>query len=221
MVTNLILIRHGQGRHQTDNFVGGWTDTELTELGKLQAENVAYRLGKILEGEVKIVSSDIKRAAQTAEFISRVLMVDIEYDELLREINQGIADGVNREKLLEVKAPKTNPILDWRPYEKAETWREFDHRIQKFMRKLDMYSENTLVIVAHSQTIVSIIHNWLDFDDAQKSVTDIRIDNCSLTILSKLPDSTKLIRTLNDISHFNTEDTILSKEHVIMNSRFR
>ncbi len=221
MVTNLILIRHGQGKHQTDNFVGGWTDTVLTDLGELQAQYVAHRLGKIIEGTIAIISSDIKRAAQTAEFISRELLVDIEYDELLREINQGVADGLNRDKILKIKAPKTQPILDWRPYENAETWREFDRRIQKFMAKLDKREENSLVLVAHSQTIVSIIHNWMGLTDDQKSITDIRIDNCSLTILSRLDDGTNFIRTINDISHFNTEDTLLSREHVILTSRFR
>ena len=50
--------------------VGGWYDTGLTEQGKRQADAAAKRLVTLCAGKnVSIVSSDLKRAAETATII--------------------------------------------------------------------------------------------------------------------------------------------------------
>ncbi len=216
MLRNLILIRHGEGRHQAESFVGGWSDAELTELGIKQAQHLAKRLSDIVSNDAVILSSDIKRSAQTAEIIMNRLQVPLVYEPLLREISQGVAEDMSREDALKIKAIKSHPILDWRPYPASETWREFDRRIIKFMETLKDRNEETGIIVSHSQTSVSIIHNWLGLTDEQKSKLDIRIDNCSLSILSTMEDGTNYIKTINDLSHYNNEGDLLSKEHELL-----
>ena len=62
------LIRHGKD----DNTIrGGWSDTPLTEQGKLEVEILANKLSNDLSLNItQIFSSDLMRAKQTAEIIS-------------------------------------------------------------------------------------------------------------------------------------------------------
>jgi broad specificity phosphatase PhoE len=70
----LILIRHGHAEHLTGELTGGWTDTELTELGRHQAEALASRLeDELADAACRMYCSDLKRAAQTAGIIGDAL----------------------------------------------------------------------------------------------------------------------------------------------------
>jgi probable phosphoglycerate mutase len=64
-VTDLLLVRHGQSEW---NALGRWqghADPPLTELGRQQARHAAERLTPL----ARIVSSDLRRAAETADII--------------------------------------------------------------------------------------------------------------------------------------------------------
>ena len=73
----IILVRHGESESNVGKLMGGWTDTPLTELGLKQAEATARRLKTELRGQpCIIVSSDLKRAMQTAKVIGSALGVE-------------------------------------------------------------------------------------------------------------------------------------------------
>jgi broad specificity phosphatase PhoE len=64
-VTDLLLVRHGQSEW---NALGRWqghADPPLTELGRQQARHAADRLAPL----ARIVTSDLRRAAETADII--------------------------------------------------------------------------------------------------------------------------------------------------------
>ena len=64
---HIITIQHTQSVHHTNGMVGSWTDWDLTELGKKQADNIGRKLKKEFEGKkVVIYSSDLKRANNVA-----------------------------------------------------------------------------------------------------------------------------------------------------------
>ena len=68
---NIITVQHTQSIHHTNGMVGSWTDWELTDLGKQQADSIGRKLKAELEGKDFIIySSDLMRARQTAEIIS-------------------------------------------------------------------------------------------------------------------------------------------------------
>src|SRR5690606_17405011 len=72
----LFLVRHGQSEHHVRDVTGGWTDVGLTELGHIQAQRVAEHLALAVGGEpVSLFSSDLARAAATADAIGRRLGV--------------------------------------------------------------------------------------------------------------------------------------------------
>ena len=74
--------------------VGSWTDWDLTELGKIQADHIGKKLSDELSGKkVVLYSSDLKRAMQTAEEIAKYLGVEPIFRQELRERNLGKCCG--------------------------------------------------------------------------------------------------------------------------------
>ena len=71
---HIITVQHTQSVHHTNGMVGSWTDWDLTDLGKEQADHIGKKLKEELSGKkVVMYSSDLKRAKQTAEEIAKYL----------------------------------------------------------------------------------------------------------------------------------------------------
>ena len=67
---HIITVQHTQSVHHNNGMVGSWTDWDLTELGRTQADRIGRKLKEELAGKaVVLYSSDLKRARQTAEAI--------------------------------------------------------------------------------------------------------------------------------------------------------
>ena len=126
---SIILIRHAEPEAPADGSTSHWTDTNLTALGRRQAECVAERLNRDL-GEVpcQLYSSDLKRAMQTAEIIGRAIGATPNPVAELREFNNGLAAGGSEEELKRVAAAMTPPARDLEANPQGETWREFHQR---------------------------------------------------------------------------------------------
>lgn len=66
-VQNIHVVTHPQGTHHREGLVGGWFDSDLTDLGLRQADAIARALFLSLQGEpAETVSSDLRRAQRTA-----------------------------------------------------------------------------------------------------------------------------------------------------------
>ena len=73
---HIITVQHTQSVHHTNGMVGSWTDWDLTDLGREQADHIGRKLKDELSGkDVIMYSSDLKRAQQTAEEIAKYLGV--------------------------------------------------------------------------------------------------------------------------------------------------
>jgi probable phosphoglycerate mutase len=157
----IITVQHTQSVHHVNGMVGGWTDWDLTELGREQAENIGRKLSKELDGQEWVIySSDLKRAAQTAEPIARYMGIEIQYSEALREINSGDSHGKSREW---AKANQNNSAIgdfDGRLFKGAETWREFWARIEGAARVLRDNEAQNIIIVAHGGTLAVFQRVW-------------------------------------------------------------
>jgi probable phosphoglycerate mutase len=71
----LYVIAHPEATHHVRGLVGGWFDSHLTERGHRQAELIGRRIRHLVpaQTEVELHSSDLTRAAQTAETVGRQL----------------------------------------------------------------------------------------------------------------------------------------------------
>ncbi|MFF2911789.1 histidine phosphatase family protein [Paenibacillus sp. NPDC057934] len=97
MTTTIGLIRHGSTFWNKEGRVQGITDNPLDEEGLEQAEAIAERL----TGETwdYLYSSDLLRARQTAEAISRRLGMEIAgLVPGVREMDGGLIEGTNEQE---------------------------------------------------------------------------------------------------------------------------
>jgi len=198
----LILIRHGEAEHQIKNITGGWTDTHLTPLGVQQAQKAGEQIKKLLKDEpCRIITSDLKRAYQTAQIIGEILNVKPEAYHSLREYNNGEAAWKSTIEAAEMYTSPTFPTIDWCPYPGAETWRTFYIRISEAMEEIFKTPEETLIIVGHSGNLTQVTHWWLRLPIDLIDDINYKFDNASITILSLSELKEKMIEKLNDTTH--------------------
>lgn len=202
----IILIRHGHAEHLDGDLTGGWTNTRLTELGRRQSRALASRLVSELEGSVcSILCSDLRRAHETAAIVGEALGVKPIPVRELREINNGIARGMTKDEAARHFSEPTPPILDWRAYPGAETWREFFVRVSGYMDALDIDDDGTLIIVAHGGTIVQIVNWWLRLDLETLAGVFYETAPTSITVLKVNNFGDRTIGRLNDAAHLFAE----------------
>jgi len=98
----VILLRHGQTAYNAEARFQGQLDVPLDEVGLGQAKRVADTLATELAGSgpVRVLSSDLSRAAQTAEVMAARLGVDVAPEPRLREIYAGQWQGLLREEIV-------------------------------------------------------------------------------------------------------------------------
>jgi glucosyl-3-phosphoglycerate phosphatase len=92
MSGTLIVWRHGQTVWNAEGRIQGQLDTELSETGVGQAAAAARRLA-LLRPDA-IVSSDLRRAADTAAALAAVTGLTVRYDPRLRERHFGAWQGL-------------------------------------------------------------------------------------------------------------------------------
>lgn len=91
-MTRLLLWRHGQTTWNADGRVQGQLDSDLSETGRAQAAAAAARLAGY-HPDV-LISSDLRRAADTAAALAAVTGLDVTYDPRLRERHHGVWQGL-------------------------------------------------------------------------------------------------------------------------------
>ncbi len=186
---NVYLVTHTESQHHVDELVGGWYDTSLTGLGRRQAAALAERLAGICAGEQPLlISSDLKRARETAEVVGGRLGVRVEVDPDLREISQGVAGGKPRAWLDERMQPTPDDNrLDFRNVEGAETRREAASRLYRALDAVIAREAGTSIVVTHGFAVTFLLAAWIamplesvgyvHFPAVSGSITHLREDN--------------------------------------------
>jgi broad specificity phosphatase PhoE len=91
-MTRLILIRHGETEWNLQERAMGHLDSPLSSLGQFQAQRLAERCTKTHFDA--LYSSDLGRAAATAQAIADRSVREITFDSRLRERAMGIFQGL-------------------------------------------------------------------------------------------------------------------------------
>ena len=172
----IYTIQHTQSEHHVNGYVGAWGNWNLTELGKEQAHKIGEWLASHegCDATFKMYSSDLNRAAQTAEQIQKVLALpdtSLIKTQALREINLGEGNGKSRDWYNEHVAPapqKYNP--DFRSFPDAENDRELWSRLYSFYEQLISSSDEKIIIVSHGGALSFLISMIMgdSFEDRQK-----------------------------------------------------
>ncbi|HRQ39595.1 MAG TPA: histidine phosphatase family protein [Chloroflexota bacterium] len=91
-MTTLLLIRHGETDWNVDGRYTGQSDIPLNDTGRAQARQAAAQLAD--NPPDVVISSDLERARETAEIIAAAFHLPVFTDPRLREINQGVWEGM-------------------------------------------------------------------------------------------------------------------------------
>lgn len=95
-MTRILLVRHGESIWNADGRWQGQADPELSDRGREQAAAAAASLGTV----DAIVTSDLRRAAETGAIIARILGIEpVITEPRLRERDAGPLSGLTRPEI--------------------------------------------------------------------------------------------------------------------------
>lgn len=155
----LILLRHGRTTWNAERRFQGQADPPLDEVGRAQAYEVAALIAA-LRPDV-LVSSDAKRAAQTAAPVAEVAGLAVRLDPRLRERSLGHWEGLTRD---EVADRFPSEFADWVAGRDVSR-RGGETREQVAERALAAFGElpdvATAVLVTHSATAMALCNALL------------------------------------------------------------
>ena len=150
---HIITVQHTQSVHHNNGMVGSWTDWDLTELGRTQADRIGRKLKEELADKaVVLYSSDLKRARQTAEAIARHLGAEPVFRRELRERNLGRCCGKSVRWLREnMEGPEKT--VDDRLFSDGESRRDAWDRLRPFYEEVTAGNAETVIIVSHGDLL--------------------------------------------------------------------
>jgi len=208
-MTKLLLVRHGQTLWNNAFRYQGHTDTELSDDGRSQSEQLSRRLAEIpLQA---VYASDLRRALDTAGIIAEPHGLPVQPMAGLREINFGAWEGLTFQEIKNTyrdiaenwhKSPGSVRIPD------GETFQELKERAYgTVMDLVKRHDPGTIAVVTHGGVIRAIICALLDID--LNNVFRIRQDNIALNIIDYY-EGYGILNLLNDTHHLESNLSLLN-----------
>jgi probable phosphoglycerate mutase len=148
----LLLVRHGQSQWNAEGRMQGQTaDVPLTALGHEQAAAAAEQLAALRPGA--LVSSDLRRAVQSAEHCARTTGLPLRTTPALREQGYGVLEGRPSRELWDV--------VDWTdPHwaaEGGESLAQLHARVAAYLEDLrERPPADVVALVTHGDTIRAV-----------------------------------------------------------------
>lgn len=153
----MFLVRHGETEANRQGRYLGWDDPPLSAEGLSQAERLAERLAS--EQVAAVYSSDLRRAADTADLIARRHGLTVISDPGLREANFGAWTGLTYDEIA-ARAPAAlrawidDPMGNAPP--DGETLAALSERVYAAAPRRD-----GAVIVGHGGSLRTLLSRWL------------------------------------------------------------
>jgi broad specificity phosphatase PhoE len=193
----IAFARHGQTELNRGGRLQGRLDAPLSELGLRQAD--ALGRGFATEPVVRVCSSPLRRACDTAAAIAHSHGLDVDVDERLIELDYGEWDGL---------ALGDVPSADW------EAWRddpEFappgGERLVDVSARVAAFCAGVgdpglVIAVSHVSPIKAAVCNALRVDE--RATFRMQLDVASVTRIGLRPDGKTYLSTFNDASFVKT-----------------
>lgn len=155
-LTQIWLIRHGETEWNANRRLQGWLDIPLSDVGLMQARQLAAYL-KTLNTPVfqAVLSSDLSRAADTARIATAHLGLPVINRENLRERNYGIYQGMDWAALTEDLNSRGVNLRDpAQAIEEGESFQAFAGRVVNAFEALAQeYAGKNLLVFAHGGVV--------------------------------------------------------------------
>ena len=196
----LLLVRHGQSTWNHERRIQGQLDPPLSVEGKRQAGQLGRRLaGRTFAG---FYSSDLKRAAETAQLVGESLGIDPTPMAGLREIYLGQWEGLRTEDLVsrfpEAWASWTKEP-DWDLIPGGEGSAAFEARVGATLDALfKRHTQGDVLVVTHGGVIQIALHHVVGRPG--RGIFPFRIQNASVSVLERR-NGRVVVSGVNDIGH--------------------
>ncbi|MFC5907841.1 histidine phosphatase family protein [Streptacidiphilus monticola] len=182
----VVFWRHGQTAWNLEGRFQGTTDIPLTETGRAQARRSARLLAAL--GPDAIVSSDLRRAADTAAELASVTGLPVELDSGLQETYAGVWQGLTNREIQERFGEEYRLWKLGEPVRRGggELGTEVADRavpvVLDAAKKLP--DGGTLVVVSHGGTIRMAIGRMLGLDPSTWEALG-GLSNCCWSVLGE------------------------------------
>ena len=156
----LLIIRHGESEADILNVHEGRADFELTERGRRQAQAMSSYAATNYKID-KIYHSTLRRAEQTAAYLSDATGAPMIPEDRLMEFNNGLLAGLPYDEAAEKYATVDLPIHE-AAYEQ-ESMLEFRFRAEYMLSKLisENTDDSTVAVVTHGGMINQLYRAFL------------------------------------------------------------
>ena len=204
LVTNVLLIRHGQSKGNAERRFGGHTATPLSGRGYRQAEATARSLKS--ESLTAIYSSDLARAIETARPLSKMTGLPIQGSTAFRERSVGVMEGLTFEDAAQ-QHPEQYAALLRRDFEHVltggESYRQLlDRAWQKLDELIAAHRGGKIAVFSHTGTIcILALHLMGALDAPELKPVWISSANCGITRFELRSDGFVRVLAINDTRH--------------------
>jgi probable phosphoglycerate mutase len=201
LMKQIITIQHTQSVHHTNGMVGSWTDWDLTDLGRQQADNIGKKLADELAGKALVMySSDLKRARQTAEGVAKYLGVEPILKQELRERNLGRCCGKSVQWLKE-NLEADEVTVDDRLFSDGESRRDAWNRLKPCYDSIMEDPAETIIVVAHGDILSSFFAMFLGLEVEHYDIGDMHGYAGGVSQLMVWDNGKRCIKKLSDMSY--------------------
>lgn len=201
MVTNLILVRHGQTEWNRIERFRGQYDVELNSNGLEQAKKTANKIASNWKPEL-VYSSPLSRAKVTAETIALKFGLPVETNLGLIDINYGKWQGLSPE---EVKEKWSDQINNWYKHPEmckipdGESIISVRDRAMRVIYSITQkHQGRTIVVVSHTVVNRIILLNMLGL--GLERFWRLRQEPCAINTIEVIDDEFTLVK-MNDTCH--------------------
>ena len=185
-ITRFCLVRHGETNWNAERRLQGHTDIDLNTRGLAQAKQMASALKRINLAFDVLYTSDLQRAAKTANAIEQLFKTSAIVDAALRERHLGALQGLTTDE-----APGLEPNL-WKSHisrniaeelRGGESIQQFANRINTALEQIrDQHLGKTILLVSHGGALDMMYRIASNQPlDAEKAVA---VPNASLNWIS-------------------------------------
>lgn len=187
----VVLLRHGQTDYNVAGRMQGHIDSVLTKTGVAQAVHVAPEIARLAPD--RLISSDLGRAADTAEAVAAASGQPVKLDSRLRETHLGEWQG---QTVAEIEEAYPGAIATWRS-DPAWAPPGGESRIEVVRRAMPVVEElddefssgpdTTAVLIAHGGLIAGLVCGMLALPTATWPAIG-GIGNCRWATLARRAD---------------------------------
>ena len=175
------LIRHGETTGDIEHRFGGYYDDNLTEKGKLQAEELAKKL-KNKKIEIIFTSPKLK-AKQTTKEVNNLLNIPVKIIEDLKERNTyGVLTGLTKEEAQNRYPKEYKKNLKSKIHHNvtnSESYKDNIIRVKKVFEHIFSQNYKTIAIISHGGIITNYIKEILT------NGKNLKIGDCGILEIEK------------------------------------